>query len=25
LLPMRQLVGRLFDVPSWLEELHDSC
>ena len=25
LLPMRQLVGRLFDVSSWIEELHDSC
>lgn len=24
LLPMRQLVGRLFDVPSWIEELHDA-
>ncbi len=25
LLPMRQLVGRLFDVPSRIEELHESC
>lgn len=25
LLPMRQLVSRLFDVPSRIEELHDSC
>ena len=25
LLPMRQLVGRLFDVPSRIEELHASA